>query len=111
MYNHNPANLPPSCFQYSHKFIFTNQTMKQITALLFLFSISLFSFSQPKNAKLTESRGRPADKFSNNKKQVLASVEKHQEELIQLSDQVWYLKGRFHPKQTWQFYFNRLTIF
>ncbi|MGZ8558846.1 MAG: amidohydrolase [Chitinophagaceae bacterium] len=57
--------------------------MKQITALLFLFSISIFSFSQPKNAK------RPADKFSNTKQLILASVEKHQEELIKLSDQVW----------------------
>ena len=76
-------------FKFSYKFIFTNQTMKQITALLFLFSISLFSFSQPKNAQLTESRGRPADKFSGNKQEVLVSVEKHQQELIQLSDQVW----------------------
>ena len=50
--------------------------MKQLTALLFLLSISLLSFSQQ-------------NKFSGNKQLVLASVEKHQEELIKLSDQVW----------------------
>ena len=57
--------------------------MKQINALLFLFIISIFSFSQPKNAK------RPADKFNSTKQLVLASLVKHQEELIELSDHVW----------------------
>lgn len=57
--------------------------MKKITALLFLFSISLFSLSQQKNAR------RPADKFRGNKQEVLASVEKHQKDLIELSDKIW----------------------
>jgi aminobenzoyl-glutamate utilization protein B len=50
--------------------------MKQLIVLLFLYSISLLSFSQQ-------------NKLSVNKQAVLASVEKHRSELIRLSDQVW----------------------
>jgi aminobenzoyl-glutamate utilization protein B len=63
--------------------------MKQLTALLFLLSISFFSTAQVKN------------KLSANKQAIIASVEKHQKELIQLSDQIWgFAESALREKQS-----------
>ncbi len=64
--------------------------MKQLTALLSLFTISLLSFSQQQK-----------NKFTGNKQTVISSIEKHQQELIKLSDQVWgFAESALREKQS-----------
>lgn len=62
--------------------------MKQLIALLFLCSITLLSFSQQ-------------TKLPANKQAILASIEKHKNELIRLSDQVWaFAESALREKQS-----------
>lgn len=70
-----PATSTLCIFSYIHSH--NSKKMKHPLVLLFLLSFSFPVFSQQQN------------KLSANKQAILASVEKHKNELIQLSNQVW----------------------